>query len=84
MRRFMQTFVLAPQAAKKYFVRNDIFRYQDEVFQDDETESENELPVECKMLKIKIGVVVVLFCFVFCCLFVYLLFLSCGPGGELS
>ncbi|XP_063969213.1 ras GTPase-activating protein-binding protein 2-like [Lytechinus pictus] len=47
MRRFMQTFVLAPQAAKKYFVRNDIFRYQDEVFQDDETESEPELPVEC-------------------------------------
>ena len=73
MRRFMQTFVLAPQAAKKYFVRNDIFRYQDEVFQDDETESENELPIECKMLKIKIGVVVVL---LFCCLFVYLMFLS--------
>eukprot|EP00057_Strongylocentrotus_purpuratus_P013090 XP_011667564.1 PREDICTED: ras GTPase-activating protein-binding protein 2 isoform X1 [Strongylocentrotus purpuratus] len=46
MRRFMQTFVLAPQAAKKYFVRNDIFRYQDEVFQDDETESEPDLPIE--------------------------------------
>ncbi|XP_072164613.1 ras GTPase-activating protein-binding protein 2-like [Diadema setosum] len=47
MRRFMQTFVLAPQAAKKYFVRNDIFRYQDEVFQDEETESEPEIGVDC-------------------------------------
>jgi hypothetical protein len=28
MRRFMQTFVLAPQSAKKYYVYNDIFRYQ--------------------------------------------------------
>jgi len=35
MRRFMQTFVLAPQSIKKYYVHNDIFRYQDEVF--DET-----------------------------------------------
>lgn len=32
MRRFMQTFVLAPQSPKKYYVHNDIFRYQDEVF----------------------------------------------------
>ncbi|XP_023239872.1 ras GTPase-activating protein-binding protein 2-like [Centruroides sculpturatus] len=36
MRRFMQTFVLAPQSPKKYYVRNDIFRYQDEVFNDEE------------------------------------------------
>ncbi len=28
MRKFMQTFVLAPQAPKKYYVHNDIFRYQ--------------------------------------------------------
>ena len=28
MRRFMQTFVLAPQSPKKYYVHNDIFRYQ--------------------------------------------------------
>ena len=28
MRRFMQTFVLAPQSPKKYYVINDIFRYQ--------------------------------------------------------
>ncbi|KAG7170067.1 Ras GTPase-activating protein-binding protein 2-like [Homarus americanus] len=36
MRRFMQTFVLAPQTPKKYYVHNDIFRYQDEVFSDEE------------------------------------------------
>ena len=28
MRRFVQTFVLAPQNPKKYYVHNDIFRYQ--------------------------------------------------------
>lgn len=33
----MQTFVLAPQSAKKYYVHNDIFRYQDEVFTEDES-----------------------------------------------
>ena len=31
----MQTFVLAPQSEKKYYVHNDIFRYQDQVFNDD-------------------------------------------------
>ena len=36
MRRFMQTFVLNPQSPKKYYVHNDIFRYQDEVFIDSE------------------------------------------------
>lgn len=40
MRRFMQTFVLAPQMPKKYYVHNDIFRYQDEVFNDAEAETE--------------------------------------------
>lgn len=40
MRRFMQTFVLAPQSPKKYYVHNDIFRYQDEVFHDNDTETE--------------------------------------------
>ena len=41
MRRFMQTFVLAPQTPKKYYVHNDIFRYQDEVYHDNsDTESE--------------------------------------------
>ncbi|KAK3608225.1 hypothetical protein CHS0354_007240 [Potamilus streckersoni] len=42
MRRFMQTFVLAPQSAKKYYVHNDIFRYQDEVFIDSDTDTENQ------------------------------------------
>ncbi|EDO49764.1 predicted protein, partial [Nematostella vectensis] len=33
MRKFMQTFVLAPgEDIRKYYVHNDIFRYQDEVF----------------------------------------------------
>ena len=37
----MQTFVLAPQSPKKYYVHNDIFRYQDEVFHDNDTDTEN-------------------------------------------
>ena len=41
MRRFMQTFVLAPQSSKKYFVYNDVFRYQDEVFLDGEPEQDS-------------------------------------------
>ncbi|XP_066591823.1 ras GTPase-activating protein-binding protein 1 [Prorops nasuta] len=36
MRRFTQTFVLAIQAPKKYYVHNDIFRYQDMIFPDEE------------------------------------------------
>ena len=40
MRRFMQTFVLVPQAPKQYYVHNDIFRYQDEVFHDNDTDTE--------------------------------------------
>lgn len=36
MRRFTQTFVLAIQAPKKYYVHNDIFRYQDLIFPDEE------------------------------------------------
>ncbi|XP_053605535.1 ras GTPase-activating protein-binding protein 2 [Plodia interpunctella] len=36
MRRFTQTFVLAAQTPKKYYVHNDIFRYQDIVFSDEE------------------------------------------------
>ena len=43
MRAFVQTFVLAPESPKKYYVHNDIFRYQD----DDLSESEiNEPPGE--------------------------------------
>ncbi|XP_005110087.2 ras GTPase-activating protein-binding protein 2 isoform X1 [Aplysia californica] len=40
MRRFMQTFVLVPQTPKKFYVHNDIFRYQDEVFHDDDGDPE--------------------------------------------
>ncbi|KAJ0177553.1 hypothetical protein K1T71_006426 [Dendrolimus kikuchii] len=39
MRRFTQTFVLAAQSPKKYYVHNDIFRYQDIVFSDEEGEA---------------------------------------------
>ncbi|XP_076065750.1 ras GTPase-activating protein-binding protein 2 isoform X2 [Oratosquilla oratoria] len=46
MRRFMQTFVLAPQTPKKYYVHNDIFRYQDEVFIDEEGGEEGGSEVE--------------------------------------
>lgn len=37
-RRFMQTFVLGSQTPRKYYVHNDIFRYQDEVFGYDQDE----------------------------------------------
>lgn len=46
MRRFMQTFVLNPQSPKKYYVHNDIFRYQDEVFSEGEEDMEVMQPVE--------------------------------------
>jgi len=47
MRKFMQTFVLAPLAPKNYYVHNDIFMYQDEVFSDEETpEDANQTEVE--------------------------------------
>uniref|UniRef100_A0A224Z7C0 Rasgap sh3 binding protein rasputin n=1 Tax=Rhipicephalus zambeziensis TaxID=60191 RepID=A0A224Z7C0_9ACAR len=46
MRRFMQTFVLAPQQPLKYYVRNDIFRYQDEVFTEEEEEEEGSTVAE--------------------------------------
>ncbi|XP_012234120.1 ras GTPase-activating protein-binding protein 2 isoform X2 [Linepithema humile] len=36
MRRFTQTFVLAVQAPKTYYVHNDIFRYQDVIFPDED------------------------------------------------
>lgn len=37
MRRFTQTFVLACQSPKKYYVHNDIFRYQDMYNEEDES-----------------------------------------------
>lgn len=54
MRRFTQTFVLAAQSPKKYYVHNDIFRYQD-VYGDEEAEvessrSENDEEVESESL----------------------------------
>ena len=36
MRRFFQSFILASKSPTHYYVRNDIFRYQDEVFVDDD------------------------------------------------
>ncbi|KAL2098260.1 hypothetical protein ACEWY4_007467 [Coilia grayii] len=44
MRKFMQTFVLAPEGsvANKFYVHNDIFRYEDEVFGDSEAEFNEE------------------------------------------
>ncbi|XP_049608005.1 ras GTPase-activating protein-binding protein 1 isoform X1 [Syngnathus scovelli] len=44
MRKFMQTFVLAPEGtvANKFYVHNDVFRYQDEVFADSDSEPPEE------------------------------------------
>ncbi|KAM4709528.1 ras GTPase-activating protein-binding protein 2 isoform 2-T2 [Discoglossus pictus] len=44
MRKFMQTFVLAPEGSvpNKFYVHNDIFRYEDEVFGDSEAELDEE------------------------------------------
>ncbi|CAG04528.1 unnamed protein product, partial [Tetraodon nigroviridis] len=49
MRKFMQTFVLAPEGtvANKFYVHNDVFRYQDEVFVDSDSE-----PPEGEVLKL--------------------------------
>ncbi|VVC36365.1 Nuclear transport factor 2, eukaryote,NTF2-like domain,Nuclear transport factor 2,RNA recognition motif [Cinara cedri] len=40
MRRFAQTFVLAAQSPKKYYVHNDIFRYQDVMLNEDDVNEE--------------------------------------------
>lgn len=50
MRRFMQTFVLAPQSPKKYYVHNDIFRYQDEVFHDIDMDAETPEDAQGKFI----------------------------------
>jgi Ras GTPase-activating protein-binding protein 1 len=55
MRRFMQTFVLAPQTPKKYYVHNDIFRYQDEVYHDI-TDSESEETISAQQQVEQVGV----------------------------
>jgi Ras GTPase-activating protein-binding protein 1 len=46
MRKFLQTFVLAPQSSTKYYAKNDIFRYQDEIFLDDDEYSEVEKNID--------------------------------------
>ena len=43
MRSFVQTFVLAPESPKKFYVHNDIFRYQEDDLSESET---NEPPGE--------------------------------------
>lgn len=47
MRRFLQTFVLAPQSPTNYYVRNDIFRYLDDLFiEEDDTNEPEKVEVE--------------------------------------
>ncbi|XP_055982483.1 ras GTPase-activating protein-binding protein 1-like [Sorex fumeus] len=48
LRRFMQTFVLAPQgsAEGKFYLHNDIFRYLDEVFDGLDTQEQSKKEVE--------------------------------------
>merc|ERR1739838_694685 len=50
LRRFMQTFVLCPQngAPRKFYVQTDMFRYQDDVFQDEDSQSDSVEYVEQK------------------------------------
>ncbi|XP_070493930.1 ras GTPase-activating protein-binding protein 2 [Chironomus tepperi] len=45
MRRFTQTFVLACQSPKKYYVHNDIFRYHDIYSEEDEIR-EDQAPID--------------------------------------
>ncbi|XP_077387356.1 ras GTPase-activating protein-binding protein 1 [Festucalex cinctus] len=53
MRKFMQTFVLAPEGtvANKFYVHNDVFRYQDEVFADSDSEPPEESDEEVEELE---------------------------------
>lgn len=46
MRRFTQTFVLACQSPKKYYVHNDIFRYHDIYCEDEDQREEHEIGTE--------------------------------------
>ncbi|XP_068702953.1 ras GTPase-activating protein-binding protein 2-like [Montipora foliosa] len=65
MRRFMQTFVLAPEGPRKYYVHNDIFRYQDEVFSEEtsdepadgnvDSEGEEDLPQQVPVNSSSVG-----------------------------
>uniref|UniRef100_A0A8C5HTQ8 GTPase activating protein (SH3 domain) binding protein 1 n=1 Tax=Gouania willdenowi TaxID=441366 RepID=A0A8C5HTQ8_GOUWI len=53
MRRFVQTFVLAPEgtAANKFHVHKDVFTYQDEVFEDSDSEPPEESEEETQQKK---------------------------------
>jgi len=53
MRKFMQTFVLAPEGtvANKFYVHNDVFRYEDEVFGDSDSEPPEESEDEVEELE---------------------------------
>ncbi|XP_030620804.1 ras GTPase-activating protein-binding protein 1 [Chanos chanos] len=57
MRRFMQTFVLAPEGtvANKFYVHNDIFRYQDEVFGDSDSEPPEESEEEVEEVEERVS-----------------------------
>ncbi|KAJ8282131.1 hypothetical protein COCON_G00046500 [Conger conger] len=57
MRKFMQTFVLAPEGtvANKFYVHNDIFRYQDEVFGDSDSEPPEESEGEVEELEERVN-----------------------------
>lgn len=48
MRRFTQTFVLAAQSPKKYYVHNDIFRYQDLLVDEEGDLSRSEDEGDCE------------------------------------
>ncbi|KAI9521284.1 Ras GTPase-activating protein-binding protein 1, partial [Dissostichus eleginoides] len=56
MRKFMQTFVLAPEGtvANKFYVHNDVFRYQDEVFGDSDSEPPEESEDEVEEIEERI------------------------------
>ncbi|XP_062250006.1 ras GTPase-activating protein-binding protein 1 [Platichthys flesus] len=56
MRKFMQTFVLAPEGTvpNKFYVHNDVFRYQDEVFGDSDSEPPEESEDEVEELEERI------------------------------
>ncbi|UXI14334.1 hypothetical protein NH340_JMT00277 [Sarcoptes scabiei] len=56
MRRFNQTIVLTPQSPNKYYVRNNIFRYQDNI-QDDSVDNGNSSNVEKTVLHEEASVV---------------------------
>ncbi|XP_028407022.1 ras GTPase-activating protein-binding protein 2-like [Dendronephthya gigantea] len=48
-KKFVQTFVLVPEGLKKYHVRNDIFRYQEERFPDEVSDETGEVTNESEV-----------------------------------